>query len=151
MKKNAACEPKLKATSLSIPAALAAQLDARRADGETRSARMAADLQAYYAGLDAGLIQARKILSGREALLILGAQSAAFPEPREHWYTGLAHRVADACDLDGLDAKWGVDKATLLDKLARLEGFGQAALVEWAARTWGTDWQQSEVEAFFRG
>jgi hypothetical protein len=42
----------------------------------------------------------------------------------------------DGIKLDGLDAKWGIDKQTMLDKLVKLPRFELAALEIWAAGFW---------------
>lgn len=44
----------------------------------------------------------------------------------------LAISVADACDLDSLDVKWGVDRDALLEKISTLSQFEATCLEIWA-------------------
>ncbi len=49
----------------------------------------------------------------------------------ELWWT-----VAEGIKYDALDSKWGVDKDTVLDKIAKLTSFQKAALEIWANGFW---------------
>lgn len=48
----------------------------------------------------------------------------------------LAPAVADGISFEGLDKKWGVDRAKILRKIAGLTSFQAAAIEIWAAAFW---------------
>jgi hypothetical protein len=126
-----------KTTTITIDFDLIQALDARRRDGETRTARLESDLADYHALLNAGLRQARRRLTRAEASVLLDTQNGAGQAP-VHWLgKALAHQVEDAIALDHLADKWSVDGPQLIAKLEEIGDMACIALVDWAARAWG--------------
>lgn len=143
-----------KPTTVSIDADTIRDLDSRRLDGETRSARLARDLRDYRSLLEAGFRRARTVLSPAEAMVVLDVQNGAHPAPLGHWLGDrLLNQVRDGITLDGLDIKHGVDGPALLGKLGSIGDMATVALVDWAAIVWSLpgDIDPSEAVAIFKG
>jgi len=61
----------------------------------------------------------------------------------------LAPKVNDGCSLEDLDKKWGIDRETLLGKIAALTSFQSAALEIWAVGYWqGGHYEDQTPEAY---
>ena len=149
---NAGASSRKSPTSINIDARTASMLDARRSYGETRTARLEADLTAYHALLINGLRRARMVLTPAEASLVLDgfySNSSHFEFYRSRdvlnyspmnilsgggqpWTADrLAARISEAMTLDGLADKWGVDGEALLAKLSTIGDIVSVALVDW--------------------
>ena len=165
-------DTKPKPISITLPPDLISNLDARaKSTSKTRSALIADDLTAYAEYLDLaadrgrdpsrlvydsmnylslialGLSRAKKRLTRSEALLVLDVQNSTLIDGSlPVWISGgLAHQVADGCDLDGLDKKHGVDGAALVAKLESLGDLETVGLLDWAARFWEGDVQAEDA------
>jgi hypothetical protein len=119
--------------SISLDAALLPELAAR---GEERSAVLSRDLARYYALLREARVALRERLTPAELSAILDVQNG-------HWYRpGLLDageiwaNVEDGCRLDGLDKKWGIDGAVLVEKLKVLSPIEVHALADATERFW---------------
>lgn len=165
-------DTKPKPISISLAPDLVAKLDARaEATGKTRSAVVVDDLTAYAEYLDLaadrgrnsarlvydsmnylslialGLSRAKKKLTRAEAMLILDVQNGTWIDGSlPVWISGgLAHQVADGCDLDRLDEKHGVDGKALVAKLEDMGDLETVGLLDWAARFWEGDVQAEDA------
>lgn len=145
-------KPRQNYTTTSLDAKTTEAINNRTIDGETRSNRLARDINDYYALLEAGLRKARGILSPAEAMLIFDVQNGAYQAPA-HWLgERLAHQVKDAISLDGLAEKHGVDGNMLIDKLERIGDMACVALTDWAAQVRAADNADfEEIITIFKG
>ncbi len=119
----------MKKIAITIPEEVLREVDAR---GNNRSGTISRDLGRYYALLKRGLKRAG--LTREEALLVCDALNGTLHEPetmRLVWA-----QVEDACRLDQLDRKWGVDGAALVEKLKGLDELASAAVVDATERFW---------------
>jgi len=63
----------------------------------------------------------------------------------------LAAEADDGCRLEGLDKTWGIDRDTMLGKIARLTSFQSAALEIWAVAYWqGGHWEKTSLEKYIK-
>lgn len=129
-------------------------LDARidsTIDASSRAQVAQRDLGRYYALLDAGLREIRRlrlseaqcsalcdVLTGTLMLSGLAhGQDAAEPAVApESIYDHLAQELSDADQLNGLGEKWNVSIPALLDRLRELSPLGLWALVDAVERWW---------------
>lgn len=101
-------------------------------DGE-RSMRVNQQLERYFAIMENCRRHLRSILSEKEIGLVLDALNGTL---HDTYSIPLAWAgVADAIELDGLDRKWGVDGAALVEKLKGLDYAQACALVD-AVEIW---------------
>ncbi len=88
------------------------------------------DLERYYRLLE---MEAQEFTEA-EASLICDALNGTFFEP--HTITLLWANIADAIRYDGLDGKWDVDGAALVERLRNLTPAQTFALADAAERFW---------------
>lgn len=131
--------------SFRAPERLLAELSARRDAGRGESLGDTArrDLARYYSLLE----RARRVLrseagglapfTGDELSLIADACNGVVWDPP--MFGTLAIGVADSIALDGLDAKWNVDSAALMDKINALSDSEEWALIDAIGRWWASD------------
>jgi hypothetical protein len=93
-------------------------------------------LERYYGALRLEL--ARLPFSEQELLLLLDAVNgwASPAEPVEIIVQGLRWQVQDAIEQEGLDQKWGVNGAALVERLRQLTPTQTLALVDALERVW---------------
>lgn len=92
------------------------------------------DLWRYYCQLRFTL--ERVALTEGEALLIVDVRNGLALTPEVSARQQLWADVADAVELDGLDAKWSVNGAALVAKLRALTDAEALAIVDAAERAW---------------
>lgn len=109
------------------PGPLASALEARGANAAEVVRR---DLARYYQLLERELRWVR--LSEPEASLICDALNGSFIDDPQ----GLEAEIADACDLDGLHTKWGVDRDALLTSIRSWTYAQRAAVLDAVERYW---------------
>jgi hypothetical protein len=134
---------KKKSVTFSVPPNFVAQLE-MRADlfpGMNRSSQLMADLSNYWSILENGLARARKILTQREAQMILDIQNGSYlgtgSEVVMWMQTGLLHNVSDGMDLSDYHVKWGVDREVVMYKLTTMGDVPRLSLIDWCSRMWG--------------
>lgn len=101
-------------------------LTARRQQGEAIGATARRDLERYYQFLDREIVGVG--LTSREQDVIRDAMRGTVLD--ELTASVLTDEIADALMHDGLGAKWGIDDARLLGKLADLTNGQRLALVD---------------------
>lgn len=100
--------------------------------GDNRSQIINRDLGRLYELYDRAIKEVP--LSLDEARLIVDCCNATVYDARTA--TMLWGSVEDACQLDGLDEKWGIDGPVLVEKLKGLTQLQALALVDAAERFW---------------
>lgn len=125
---------------------LTAEIEMRNA-GENRSGTISKMLSRYLYVLADARRRLRDQFSEGEISLILDAlNGTGFFD--EHAPIFIDAEIADAISLDRLDAKWGVDGAALVKKLAALSYADKLALVDASERWWnrvGADEQRGSA------
>lgn len=124
----------VKKLSVSIRPDIMAEIE-KRVEYDNVSGALNKCLERYVALLARSLAEWRSQLSDRECALILDATNGTMFADT----FSLSHlwgEVADAISLDGLDQKWEVDGAGLVDKIKTSGMIGQAALVDASERWW---------------
>lgn len=117
------------------------RLSARCAEakGETKNARLQADLTTYWNMLDISLAYAKRDLTQSEAKAILDVLNGTYWDATNVGMMtggGLTLEVSDAVTLNGLDKKWGLDAPTFLAKLEKMDRMTTLALMDWARLFW---------------
>lgn len=124
----------VKKLSVSIQRNIMAEIE-KRVEYDNVSGALNRSLDRYFALLARRIAEWRGQLSDRECALILDATNGTMFADT----FGISHlwgEVADAISLDGLDQKWEVDGAALVDKIKASGMIGQAALVDASERWW---------------
>lgn len=124
----------VKKLSVSIRPDIMAEVE-KRVEYDNVSGALNKSLERYFALLARSLAEWRSQLSDAECSLILDATNGtAFADT-----FSLSHlwaEIADAVSLDGLDRKWSVDGAALVEKIRSSGMIGQAALIDASERWW---------------
>jgi hypothetical protein len=141
---------KKKSITFSVPDQFVAILESR-ADlftGMNRSSQLMLDLETYWAILENGLSRARRVLTRREAKMVLDIQNGSWlgsgPEAVMWMQSGLIHNVYDGIYLNAADEKWSVDGKAVLAKLNEMGDVPRLALADWARRMW-SHYQDNEL------
>lgn len=113
------------------PGPLAAALAAR---GDNQNETAQRDLERYYGILARELKRANLRLVANEALLLCDALNGSWMDANSAPL--LWAEVADAIAHDGLDRKWDVDGAGLVDKLRALNPAAALAVIDAVERAW---------------
>jgi hypothetical protein len=103
--------------SISLDERLLPELDAR---GEERSAVLSRDLARYYALLREARAQLRERLTPGELSAVIDVLNGHLFSPDILRGIEIWANVEDGCRLDGLDRKWEIDGAALVEKLKGL-------------------------------
>lgn len=109
-------------------------IQSRVGEGQSAGQHAREALERYYTLLRDELASLRGVFTLAEAMLLCDAGNGV--EYASDTLGGFAIGIEDAISLDGLDRKWGVDGAVLLDKLQSLSLLGNAALVDLVERYW---------------
>lgn len=124
-------------TSVTLSQKILTEIDRRVEfdDANSRSAVIDRHLERYFDMLARARRELRQLFSDSETMLIVDTLNGV-----GFWDTMavymVAHEVADAIEMDGLDAKWKVDGPALLTKLANLSAAQSLALVDSVTLWW---------------
>lgn len=122
--------------SISLPAEIVTEIEARETRDGERSTIIARSLDRYFWLLQQARRALAETLNDAEIGLILDAlNGTAWMEPLTFQVAWA--EIADAVRLDKLDEKWSVDGRTLVRKLKALSPVEAAALVDASERWWG--------------
>ena len=128
--------------NITVSPETAKEVDARAGEEGTRSGVVDRDLARLYALYRREL--ARTPLSVDEACLLVDVLNGIWMrEPLSVW--NLWTEVADACTLEHLDQKWGVDGPAFVQRLQELRDSQLLALVDAAERFWAGPYSKGDV------
>lgn len=104
---------------------------------ETKNAGGEFVLEAFPALYKRGLAELRGKFSGNELALLVDTFNSTMIYP-PHVGQSVELCAADSMDLDGTDAKWGVEREVFLEKLAALTFFEKACLEIFVKSFWSS-------------
>jgi hypothetical protein len=137
---------------LALPAHMLAILDNRRRGDDSRSSRLAEDLQDYYILLENGLRRARLLLTPAEAATILDAHPRVRGRVTTWTAERLARHIEEACRLDNAGERWAVDCLTMAQKLSAAGDEVCIALADWVSKVLAAPESDIAAEiAIFKG
>jgi hypothetical protein len=124
-----------KPTSIRLTDELTAAIEARKHGAyDNTNAAIVEMLDRYTYMLQRSLPALRETLSEKEISLIADSCNGTMFQA---WSVPLLYaNIEDSISLDGLDEKWGVDGAALLDKIRALDLSTTFALVDAVERFW---------------
>ncbi len=128
--------------SMRFEESLLNEIDSR---GEERTATLHRDLERYYESLRDARARLRNQLSVREISALMDNLNGVWivhgPDVRLIWAN-----VEDGCRLNGLDRKWKIDGASLVNKLRSFSLVELCAIADAAERFWNRVSASEDVE-----
>jgi hypothetical protein len=127
--------PTLPVLTVRVSERVMGDLEERAYPGNPRGEVVRRDIYRYrmLVRQAAARLKAEKIFSGDEQALVIDALNGVIID---EYVQAVVGNVEDAIALDGLDGKWEVERAAIIEKVHSLTPLEQVAVVEAAERFW---------------